>query len=147
MIRPPPKSTLTDTLLPYTTLCRSPGPGAFHRVPAVGRAGRVVDDDRRLRALARGLLELVGPAPVIGHALAFEQALVAGVEAGVVDQDDDGLALHVDAGIVVPVLHGRVAAVADEHQRAVLALDIGLAGSRVEHHVGAELQLVEIGRA
>src|SRR3546814_11206649 len=67
------------------------GPGAFHRVPAVGRAGRVVDDDRGLRALARGFLELVGPAPVIGHALAFEQALVAGVEAGVVDSDDEGL--------------------------------------------------------
>src|SRR3546814_11219070 len=85
------------------------GPGAFHRVPAVGRAGRVVDDDRGLRALARGFLELVGPAPVIGHALAFEQALVAGVAAGGVDQDDDGLALHVDAGVVVPVPMGRAA--------------------------------------
>src|SRR3546814_9891009 len=26
MIRPPPRSTRTDTLLPYTTLCRSGGP-------------------------------------------------------------------------------------------------------------------------
>src|SRR3546814_13071926 len=26
MIRPPPRSTRTDTLLPYTTLCRSAGP-------------------------------------------------------------------------------------------------------------------------
>src|SRR3546814_15089222 len=52
-----------------------PGPGAFHHIPAVGRAGRVVDDDRRLRALARGPLNLVGPAPVMGPALSFEQAL------------------------------------------------------------------------
>src|SRR3546814_9249061 len=161
MIRRPPRSTRTDTLFPYTTLFRSPalgrqarrrivsgaqvvlrsGPGAFHHVPAVGRAGRVVDDDRGLRALASGFLELVGPAPVIGNALAFEQALVAGVEAGVVDQDDDGLALNVDAGVVVHVLLGRVDAVAEHNQRAVLDLDLGLAGARVEHHVGAELQL------
>src|SRR3546814_20919776 len=112
MIRRPPRSTRTDTLFPYTTLFRS--------------------------ALARGLLELVGPAPVIGHALAFEQALVAGVEAGVVDQDDDGLALHVDAGIVVPVLLGRVDAVADAHQRTVLDLDLALAAARVEPPVGAD---------
>src|SRR3546814_7388391 len=31
MIRRPPRSTRTDTLLPYTTLCRSPAPGsAWH---------------------------------------------------------------------------------------------------------------------
>src|SRR3546814_5872514 len=31
MIRRPPRSTLTDTLFPYTTLFRSPGPRSFRR--------------------------------------------------------------------------------------------------------------------
>ena len=67
-----------------------------HHVPAVRRARVVVDDQRRRRALARGLLELVGPAPVIGHAPAFEQRRVVRMEARVVDEHDDRLALHVE---------------------------------------------------
>src|SRR3546814_4365994 len=31
MIRPPPRSTRTDTLFPYTTLFRSEATGAYHR--------------------------------------------------------------------------------------------------------------------
>ena len=86
--------------------------------PVIGRRRRVVDDDRRRRALARGLLELVGPAAVVGHRLAAEQRLVAGDEARVVDQDQRRLAVHVDAGVVVPAVFGRVDAVADEHDLA-----------------------------
>src|SRR3546814_15543121 len=35
MLRPPPRSTRTDTLLPYTTLCRSP------RLVATGGGGLI----------------------------------------------------------------------------------------------------------
>src|SRR3546814_2067041 len=38
MIRPPPRSTRTDTLFPYTTLFRSPRPA--HRATAASRALR-----------------------------------------------------------------------------------------------------------
>src|SRR3546814_5398160 len=37
MIRQPPRSTRTDTLFPYTTLFRSPGPGGGAPVAATGR--------------------------------------------------------------------------------------------------------------
>src|SRR5690606_25666168 len=120
------------------------GPGIAHHVPAVGRTRGVVDDQRRGRALARGLLELVGPAAVVGHPLAFEQALVVGVEAGVVDQHDHGLALDVYAGVVVPVLLGGIHAVADEHQRAVLDAGVWLAGAGADHHVVAERERARV---
>src|SRR3546814_10762342 len=50
MIRPPPRTTRTDTLVPYTTLFRS-------RSGMAGMAAGLVDDvesDRRERALQRG---------------------------------------------------------------------------------------------
>src|SRR3546814_7923783 len=41
MIRPPPRSTRTDTLFPYTTLSRSPGPSdARHAEEGGGGAQR-----------------------------------------------------------------------------------------------------------
>ncbi len=67
-------------------------------------AGRgFVNDDGARGALARGFLELVGPAPVIGHGAAAEAAIVAGFEIGIVDQDHGDLAAHVDAFVIVPV--------------------------------------------
>src|SRR3546814_11351245 len=53
MIRPPPISTRTDTLFPYTPLFRSPAPGAG----AVTTDFAELHDD--LRAVARGLLGAV----------------------------------------------------------------------------------------
>src|SRR3546814_2159938 len=79
-----------------------------------GRRG-LVDDDRRGGALPRGFLVFVGPAPVIGHRAAVERAVApGGFPVGIVDEDDDGLPRHVDAGIIVPAALGRVDAVADE---------------------------------
>src|SRR3546814_12292549 len=47
MIRPPPRSTRTDTLFPYTTLFRSPGrrsrPGAGDNAARAGRGDRLMD--------------------------------------------------------------------------------------------------------
>ena len=117
-------------------------PAALHHVPAVSRAGRVVNEDGGRGALARGFLELVGPAPVIGHAPAFEQARVIVVEAGVVDQHDHGFALDVQALVIVPAGLGGVDAIADEDHRACLHLDVGLPSARAHHHLLAERQRV-----
>ena len=116
------------------------GPGVFHHVPAVGGTLGVVDDQRRGGTLARGFLELVGPAAVPGHALAVEQLRVVRMEAGIVDQHHHGLALDVESGVIVPLLFRCVDTVADEHQRAVLDADQGLAGAGADDHVAAELQ-------
>src|SRR3546814_9619348 len=73
-----------------------------------GRRG-LVDDDRRGGALPRGFLVFVGPAPVIGHRAAVERAVApGGFPVGIVDEDDDGLPRHVDAGLIVPAALGRV---------------------------------------
>src|SRR3546814_11954067 len=45
-----------------------------------------------------------------------------GLPVGIVDEDDDGLPLHVEPGIVVPALFGRVDAVTDKDDVAVLDL-------------------------
>src|SRR3546814_7437779 len=60
MIRRPPRSTRTDTLFPYTTLCRSccnrytEESGADHdREPALGRTARSQEDGRQRQRLRR----------------------------------------------------------------------------------------------
>ena len=69
---------------------------------------RVVHDDDAGRALPRGLLEFIGPAPVIGHGAALEETFVVRNEARIVDEQNDDFALHIDAGVVVPLVFGRV---------------------------------------
>src|SRR3546814_15395891 len=49
MIRGPPRSTRTDTLLPYTTLFRSPPAGAGDHARAARRAGGAAHDPRPRR--------------------------------------------------------------------------------------------------
>ena len=74
--------------------------------------------------LARGFLELVGPAPVIGHRATFEQTIAPRrLPVGIVDQDDHGLPVHIQPGIVVPALFGGDDAIADEDDRTVLHVD------------------------
>ena len=119
-------------------------PGIADHVPAIRRTRRVVDDQRGGRALARGFFELVDPAAVPGHALAFEQRFVMRVEAGIVDQDHHGLALDVDPGVIVPVLFGRIDPVADEHQLAAVDLHLRLAAAGADHHVVAVLEHVRL---
>ncbi len=114
------------------------GPARLDHAPAIsGRLG-IMDDDRGRGALARGFLELVGPAAIIGHRPAAEIAVERhGLPVGIVDQDDDRLPLHVEAGIVVPAALRRVDAVADEHDVAVLDLDLGHDLIGRDDHVGA----------
>src|SRR3546814_11303250 len=65
MIRRPPRSTRTDTLVPYTTLFRSARPGRSHQRQRrrFGRALLVAD--RRLRAAAAGLRRRAGRAHLL----------------------------------------------------------------------------------
>ena len=58
--------------------------------------------------------------------------------ARIVDQHDHGLALHIDAGIVVPVIFRRHHAIAHEHNVGVFHIDIGRGKARrpIDHVVG-----------
>ena len=85
-------------------------PGGPEDVPAVGRALRVVDDEDAGGAELLGLFELVGPAAVVGHVLAVEDA--AGAVARLVDLDEEDLAGEVQALDVVPVPLGGLDEVA-----------------------------------
>src|SRR3546814_6546050 len=72
MIRPPPRSTRTDTLFPYTTLFRSALPGRQLR-PLRKRA-----HPRRRRLLDRGTLQAgLGAQPIHQP---FDHAGIAGAE-------------------------------------------------------------------
>ncbi len=74
---------------------------------------------------------------MVGHGLATEQRFVAGDESRVVDQDQRGLAAHVDAGVVVPVVLRRDDAIADEDDLAAGDRGLGLHAARADHHVVA----------
>ncbi len=76
-----------------------------------------VDDEARLRSAPGGLLELVGPAAVVGERLAAEEFRV--VRGRLVGEEDDDLALHVHALVIVPAELGRGDAVADEDRLGV----------------------------
>ena len=103
-----------------------PGPARLHHAPAIRRRFGIMHDDRRRRAVPRCFLELIGPAPVIGHRATTEWP-VQGHRAPVriVDQNDHRLALHIDTGIIVPAAFRRVDAVADEYDVAVLDRNAG----------------------
>ena len=117
--------------------------GRDHRGPAVAGGGRLVHDQGGDGAAARGLLELVGPAAVVGHGLAAELAehglARLGLEVGVVDQEDGDLAVQVDALEVVPAALGREDAVADEDQRRVVD------GHAVHRPHGADVDRLALG--
>jgi hypothetical protein len=72
-----------------------------------------VHDEHAGEPLTRGLLVLVRPAAVVGHRLAAEVAL-AGLEVGIVDEDDADLAAQVHPLEIVPVPLRRADAVAEE---------------------------------
>src|SRR3546814_10636269 len=78
MIRRPPRSTRTDTILPYTTLFRS-----YHGVAELGvalhlvrqRMHRVHDDPRQARSVQHALFQIEVP----GAGLHGEQAALEAV--------------------------------------------------------------------
>ena len=93
-------------------------------------------DDRGGGTVAGRFLIFVGPAAVIGHRAAVEEAAdVRLLPVGIVDQDQHRLAAHVDAGIIVPALFGGGDAIADEDDRAVLHRDMRLDAVGTDHHL------------
>ena len=94
-----------------------------------------MDQDDAGRALAGRFLILVGPAAVIGHRIAVEEAGFGIGIAGVVDQHDHRLALDIDALVIVPAVLRRDDAIADKDQ--VRAVERDLVGGALgpEHHV------------
>src|SRR3546814_20607887 len=97
MIRRPTRSTRTDTLFPYTTLCRSPvehGLGLLPGAPHVGFGAQGADDDvvERAQLLERlddlegaadaGMADAVGPEPVDAAASEADAAFIGAKHAG-----------------------------------------------------------------
>ena len=97
-----------------------------------------MDDEGGGRALPRRLFIFVGPAAVIGHRPAAERAFEPfRLPVGVVDQDDHRLAADVEPGIIVPAALGRVDAVADEDDLAILDADARLGAIGGADEIGA----------
>ena len=85
-----------------------------------------MDDQNGSSTLTRGFFKFICPASVIGHGLATERAIKTFIfEIGVVDHDDDGFALNVDASIIVPALFRGDNAVADKDHFALLNIGFG----------------------
>ncbi|OPZ10180.1 MAG: hypothetical protein BWZ07_02785 [Alphaproteobacteria bacterium ADurb.BinA280] len=105
-----------------------------------------MDDQSRRCTLTRCFLVFVGPAAVIGHAATFEQAFVAGVEAGVVDEHHHRLAFYIQIGVIVPAQFGRINAIADEHHFAVFKHCFWRTVACAQHHLRAEFQRVRLAR-
>jgi len=93
------------------------GLGVLNNLPAVTGQVSPVDDEDANGSAAGGFFILVGPAAVVGEGFGVEELLIIGRRLG--DDDEGDLAVKVDvlavgAGVVVPLVLGRVNAVADE---------------------------------
>ncbi len=116
------------------------GVGVLNDVPAVAGEVGAVDDEGADGSHAGGLLELVGPAAVVGEGFAAEEFGVVG--GWVADDAENDFALDVDAGVVVPVELGGGDAVADEDDGGVEGggRGEGLVGNGVVGGVGEFLR-------
>ncbi len=90
-------------------------------------------------AVPHGLLELVGPAPVVGAGLAAEELLAVLADRGIVVEKDEDLARGVVALEVVPAHLRGLDAVAHEDQRHPLEVDHRLLRRRPVGEVGDDL--------
>src|SRR3546814_16090674 len=108
MVRRPPRSTRTDTLVPYTTLFRSVEVG-------VNRRAADLDVDRRWRTKVENLADDVGGQERKRHAGKFQRQLLAQFAYVVgrrlvllAERDLDIAVLRADrAGVVIGVVDAR----------------------------------------
>ena len=92
-------------------------PRGLHDLPGIAGGWRGVDDDGRGGSLPRRALVLVDPAAVKEPPVALEQL---GIPIRIVVHHHQDLALEVHALEIVPLVLGRLDAVAHEHELGVL---------------------------
>ena len=115
-------------------------PALLDHAPAVRGRGVGVDQQYAGGALARGFFEFIGPAAVVGQALAVETVRLGRGRHRVVDHHDQHFAFDVHALVIVPAAFFRRAdAVADEYQFVIHRVH-GFAVARRPHPVLAEGQ-------
>ena len=102
------------------TLSAAGGPAVHDGVPAVTGRVSLMDDESARGASSSSLLELVGPASSRSWP-DHETMRRPGLRTGVIDEDDGGLAAHVDAGVIVQQIRARDS-VSDEH-RGLASID------------------------
>src|SRR6202012_1589579 len=68
-----------------------------------------------------GFLVFIGPAAIVGHAVTLEERCV--VKTRVVDQDENGLALDVQTGVVVPAVFRGDDAKTGKYNGRIVQLD------------------------
>jgi hypothetical protein len=90
--------------------------------------------------VAGGLFVLVAPTAVVRHGLALKHGGVVARVAGVIDEHHHRFALHVEAGVVVPLVFGGCHAVASKYQRRAFDFDRRLFALGQKHKVGAVFQ-------
>ena len=94
-----------------------------------------MNDDGAEGTLAAGFLKLIAPAAVIGHRLAVKLARFWQGEAGIVNQDQGNLALHVQSLVVVPIVFGCLDAIADKDQGRIFDLDALIVVATAQHDI------------
>ena len=114
-------------------------------VPAIAGRFGLMDDEGGNRASAGSFLELVGPAAVIGHALATKEAcgrvIVCNAEVGVIDEEEGDFSGEVGVAIIVPAALGCAGAKADKDDGGVLDADIWAGIGRADLDIAALLEI------
>ena len=110
-----------------------------------GRFGFMHDDGGRGAEFRRHFV-FVGPAPVIGHALALEHrrielSRIVGVwDRRIVDQHHQRLAPQIGTFVVVPAKLRRDDAITDEDHLRVIDPDVALGARRERYKIGREIE-------
>ena len=97
-----------------------------------------MDDDQPARAAAHRLFVFVNPAAVVGERAAVEEFRVGGGR--LVGENEDQLALHVEAPEIVPLVFGRGDAVACKHSLRLEGC-VCLLGLAHAHEIGEPLEV------
>src|SRR3546814_1762500 len=128
MQRRPPRTTITNTLFPYTTLFRSPPSAPTRAVRSVGRRGVCCEAGRAGAAAERLVSDILGKQSL--HALRCRR---------------DGNDNHGQAGLVRPTAIGG-----DAHEGGIVDRDVGACGvrsGRSEEHTSELQSLMRISYA
>src|SRR3546814_17811808 len=101
MIRPPPRSTLTDTLFPYTTLFRSNHLGADVDRAVDRRDGEIATLGARPVAKVSALIGAAGVGRQLDIVQLEARLVIAGFETDIVEHEEFGFGADID-GVTDP---------------------------------------------